>query len=113
MRTVEEFTKIVREENQKHNEKLLKMSPAMLIDRAWEIAEWQAIYDYMEGKVIPYLEDGEEMFEDFLKFEYRTPIAEIYTYECRYDEPQWTTWDSLDDVVREMFRETTKKIKGD
>ena len=53
------------------------------------------------------------MFEDFLKFEYRTPIAEIYTYECRYDEPQWTTWDSLDDVVREMFRETTKKIKGD
>ena len=51
------------------------------------------------------------MFEDFLKFEYRTPIAEIYTYECRYDEPQWTTWDSLDDVVREMFRETTKKNK--
>ena len=113
MRTVEEFTKIVEEENKKHNEELLNLSPAMLIARAWEIAEWQAIYDYMEGKVIPYLEDGEEMFEDFLKFEYRTPIAEIYTYECRYDEPQWTTWDSLDDVVREMFRETTKKIKGD
>ena len=113
MRTVREFIAIVREENQKHNEKLLNMSPAMLIDRAWEIAKWQAIYDYIEGKVIPYLKDGEEMFEDFLKFEYRTPIAEIYTYECRYDEPQWTTWDSLDDVVREMFRETTKKIKGD
>ena len=113
MRTVEEFTKIVEEENKKHNEELLNLSPATLIARAWEIAEWQAIYDYMEGKVIPYLEDGEEMFEDFLKFEYRTPIAEIYTYECRYDEPQWTTWDSLDDVVREMFRETTKKIKGD
>ena len=113
MRTVEEFTKIVEEENKKHNEELLNLSPATLIDRAWEIAEWQAIYDYMEGKVIPYLEDGEEMFEDFLKFEYRTPIAEIYTYECRYDEPQWTTWDRLDDVVREMFRETTKKIKGD
>lgn len=113
MRTVEEFTKIVEEENKKHNEELLNLSPATLIARAWEIAEWQAIYDYMEGKVIPYLEDGEEMFEDFLKFEYRTPIAEIYTYECRYNEPQWTTWDSLDDVVREMFRETTKKIKGD
>ena len=113
MRTVEEFTKIVEEENKKHNEELLNLSPATLIARAWEIAEWQAIYDYMEGKVIPYLEDGEEMFEDFLKFEYRTSIAEIYTYECRYDEPQWTTWDSLDDVVREMFRETTKKIKGD
>lgn len=105
MRTVEEFTKIVREENQKHNEDLLNLSPATLIARAWEIAEWQAIYDYMEGKVIPYLEDGEEMFEDFLKFEYRTPIAEIYTYECRYDEPQWTTWDNLDDVVRNMFAE--------
>ena len=113
MRTVEEFIAIVEEENKKHNEELLNLSPATLIARAWEIAEWQAIYDYMEGKVIPYLEDGEEMFEDFLKFEYRTPIAEIYTYECRYDEPQWTTWDSLDDVVREMFRETTKKIKGD
>ena len=105
MRTVEEFIAIVEEENKKHNEELLNLSPATLIARAWEIAEWQAIYDYMEGKVIPYLEDGEEMFEDFLKFEYRTPIAEIYTYECRYDEPQWTTWDSLDDVVREMFRE--------
>ena len=105
MRTIEEFTKIVREENQKHNEDLLNLSPATLIARAWEIAEWQAIYDYMEGKVIPYLEDGEEMFEDFLKFEYRTPIAEIYTYECRYDEPQWTTWDNLDDVVRNMFAE--------
>ena len=43
MRTVREFIAIVREENQKHNEKLLNMSPAMLIDRAWEIAKWQAI----------------------------------------------------------------------
>ena len=59
MRTVEEFTKIVREENREYNERLLNMSPATLIDRAWEIAEWQAIYDYMEGKVIPYLEDGD------------------------------------------------------
>ena len=113
MRTIEEFTKIVKEENEKHNEELLNLSPATLIDHAWGIAKWQAIYDYIEGKVIPYLEDGEEIFENFLKFEYRTPIAEIYTYECRYDEPQWTTWDSLDNVVREMFRETTKKIKGD
>ena len=39
MRTVEEFTKIVEEENDKHDEKLLKMSPAMLIDRAWDIAK--------------------------------------------------------------------------
>ena len=113
MRTVEEFTKIVKEENDKHNEELLTWSPVMLIGHAWAIAKWQAIYVYIEDKVIPYLKDGEEMFEDFLKFEYRTPIAEIYTYECRYDEPQWTTWDSLDDVVREMFRETTKKTKGD
>ena len=113
MRTIEEFTKIVKEENKKHNEELLKMDNKNLIVHAYEIAKWQAIYDYIEGKVIPYLKDGEAMFEDFLKFEYRTPIAEIYTYECRYNEPQWTTWDSLDDVVREMFRETTKKIKGD
>lgn len=104
MRTVEEFTKIVEEENQKHNEKLLNMSPAMLIDRAWEIAEWQAIYDYMEGKVIPYLEDGEEMFEEFLTLEINNPIATIYEYELNYDEAQWTNWDNLDDVVREMFR---------
>lgn len=113
MKTVEEFAKIVKEENQKHLEELLKMDNKNLIVHAYEIAKWQAIYDYIQGKVIPYLKDGEEMFEDFLKFEYRTPIAEIYTYECRYDEPQWTTWDSLDNVVREMFRETTKKIKGD
>ena len=104
MRTVEEFTKIVREENQKHNEKLLNMSPAMLIDRAWEIAEWQAIYDYMEGKVIPYLEDGEEMFEEFLTLEINNPITAIYECELNYSEPQWTTWHNLDDVVREMFR---------
>ena len=70
MRTVEEFTKIVEEENQKHNEKLLNMSPATLIDRAWEIAKWQAIYDF----------------------------------ELDYDEPQWTNWDNLDDIVLEMFR---------
>ena len=104
MRTVEEFTKIVREENQKHNEKLLNMSPAMIIDRAWDIAKWQAIYEYMEGKVIPYLEDGEEMFEDFLSLEIDEPISEIYDFEFDYDEPMWTTWDNLDDVVREMFR---------
>ena len=55
MRTIEEFTKIVKEENKKHNEKLLNLSPAMLIGHAWEIAKWQAIYDYIEGKVIPYL----------------------------------------------------------
>ena len=104
MRTVEEFTKIVEEENKKHNEELLNLSPATLIARAWEIAGWQAIYDYMEGKVIPYLEDGEEMFEEFLTLEVDNPIAAIYDFELDYDEPQWTTWDNLDDVVREMFR---------
>ena len=104
MRTVEEFTKIVREENQKHNEDLLNLSPATLIARAWEIAEWQAIYDYMEGKVIPYLEDGEEEFEGFLTLEINNPIATIYEYELNYDEAQWTNWDNLDDVVCEMFR---------
>ena len=104
MRTVEEFTKIVREENQKHNEELLNMSPATLIDRAWEIAKWQAIYDYMEGKVIPYLETEEEVFEEFLMLEISNPITAIYEYELNYSEPQWTSWDNLDDVVREMFR---------
>ena len=104
MRTVEEFAKTVQEENDKHNEKLLNMSPAMLIDRAWEIARWQAIYEYMEGKVIPYLEEGESGFEEFLTLEVDNPITAVYEYEIEYDEPQWTTWDNLDDVVREMFR---------
>lgn len=104
MRTVEEFTKIVREENQEHNEKLLNTSPAMLIDRAWEIAKWQAIYEYMEGKVIPYLEYGENEFEEFLMLEINNPIATIYEYELNYDEAQWTNWDNLDDVVCKMFR---------
>ena len=104
MRTVEEFTKIVEEENREYNERLLNMSPATLINRAWEIAKWQAIYDYMEGKVIPYLKDGEEMFEKFLTLEINDPIAAIYEYELNYDEAQWTNWDDLDDVVCEMFR---------
>lgn len=104
MRTVEEFTKIVEEENKKHNEELLNLSPATLIARAWEIAKWQAIYDYMEGKVIPYLEDGEEMFEDFLALEINNPITSIYMYELGYDEAQWTDWNNLDDVVHEMFK---------
>ena len=104
MRTVREFIAIVREENQKHNEKLLNLSPATLIARAWEIAEWQAIYDYMEGKVIPYLEDGEEMFEEFLTLEINNPITAIYECELNYSEPQWTSWDNLDDVVCGMFR---------
>lgn len=105
MRTVREFIAIVREENQKHNEKLLNMSPAMLIDRAWEIAKWQAIYEYMEGKVIPYLENEEEEFEDFLTLEIDDPISTIYDFELDYEEPMWTTWDNLDDVVRNMFAE--------
>lgn len=104
MRTIEEFTKIVKEENKKHNEKLLKMSPAMLIGHAWEIAKWQAIYDYIEGKVIPYLEDGEEMFEEFLTLEIDCPIITMYEFEFEYDEPQWANWDNLDDMVCEMFR---------
>ena len=104
MRTVEEFTKIVEEENDKHNEELLNMSPAMLIDRAWEIVKWQAIYDYMEGKVIPYLEDREEVFEEFLTLKINNPITSIYMYELGYDEAQWTDWNNLDDVVRKMFR---------
>ena len=104
MRTIEEFTKIVKEENDKHNEKLLTWSPATLIDRAWEIAKWQAIYEYVEGKVIPYLETEEEIFEEFLTLEINNPIATIYDFEFDYDEPMWTTWDSLDNVVYEMFR---------
>lgn len=104
MRTVEEFTKIVREENQKHNEKLLDMSPTTLIDHAWGIAKWQSIYDYMEEKVIPYLEEGESGFEEFLTLEVDNPITAIYDLEFHYDEAMWTTWDNLDYVVREMFR---------
>ena len=77
MRTVEEFAKIVKEENREYNERLLNMSPATLIDRAWEIAKWQAIYDYIEGKVIPYLEEGESGFEEFLTLEVDNPIAAI------------------------------------
>ena len=105
MRTVEEFTKIVKEENREYNEKLLNRSPATLINRAWEIAKWQAIYDYMEGKVIPYLENEEEEFEDFLTLEIDDPISTIYDFELDYEEPMWTTWDNLDDVVRNMFAE--------
>ena len=104
MRTVEEFIAIVEEENKKYNEDLLNKSQKMLIDRAWEIAKWQAIYDYMEGKVIPYIEDGENEFEEFLTLEVDNPITAVYEYEIEYDEPQWTTWNNLDDVVREMFR---------
>ena len=105
MRTVEEFIAIVEEENKKYNEDLLNKSQKMLIDRAWEIAKWQAIYDYMEGKVIPYLEDGENEFEEFLTLEVDNPITAVYEYELEYDEPQWTTWDNLDSVVRDMFKE--------
>ena len=108
MRTVREFTKIVREENREHSEGLLNMSPVTLIERAWEIAKWQAIYEYMEGKVIPYLEDGDDEFEEFLMLEISNPIAAIYEYEANYSEPQWTSWDNLDDVVCGMFR-TIKK----
>ena len=104
MRTVEEFIAIVENENKKHNERLLNMSPETLIASAYEIAKWQAIYDYMEGKVIPYLEDGEEMFEEFLTLEINNPITSIYMYELGYDEAQWTDWNNLDDVVRKMFR---------
>ena len=105
MRTVEEFIAIVKEENRKYNEKLLNLSPATLIDRAWEIAKWQAIYDYMEGKVIPYLEYGENDFEEFLTLEINDPIATVYGHELNYDESQWTNWDNLDNVVCEMFEE--------
>lgn len=105
MRTVEEFTTIAREENKKHNEKLLNTSPEMLIDRAFEIAKWQAIYDYIMERVIPYLEDGDEEFTDFLTLEIDKPISEIYDFEFDYDEAMWTTWDNLDDVVHEMFKE--------
>lgn len=104
MRTVEEFAKIVEEENKKHNERLLNMSPETLIASAYEIAKWQAIYDYMKGKVIPYLEDREEVFEEFLTLKINNPITSIYMYELGYDEAQWTDWNNLDDVVREMFR---------
>lgn len=105
MRTVEEFAKIVREENQKHNEELLKLDPARLIVRAWEIAEWQAIYNYIEENIIPSLECEEETFEDFLGIEIDDPIAEIYGFEFDYDEPMWTTWDNLKDLVRDMLEE--------
>lgn len=102
MRTVEEFTKIVKEENEKHNEKLLKMSPATLINRAWEIAKWQAIYDYIMEVVIPCID--EEELTNFLTLEIDEPISTIYSFELEYDEAMWTTWDNLNDVVREMFR---------
>ena len=105
MRTVEEFIAIVEKENEQHNDELLSLSSTTLIDRAWEIAKWQAIYDYMEGKVIPYLEYGEDEFEEFLMLEISNPITAIYRYELDYSEPQWTTWDNLDDVVRNMFAE--------
>lgn len=104
MRTIEEFISIVEEENKKYNEDLLNKSPETLIDRAYEIAKWQAIYGYIKEGVLPCLKDGEGGFEKFLMIETNKPIVEIYEYEFNYDEPQWTTWDRLDDVVFNMFR---------
>ena len=109
MRTVEEFTKIVEEENQKHNEKLLNMSPAMLIDRAWEIAKWQAIYDHIMQRIIPYYEHGEDMLDGFLTLEIDEPISTIYYFEFNYDEPMWATWDGLDIVALDMIKEMKKQ----
>ena len=102
MRTVEEFEKIVREENQKYNEELLKLNPATLIDRVWEIAKWQAIYDYIEEDL---LRNETSERNDFLSLDINSPIYEIYAYEYDYDEPQWTTWRGLDNVVRDMIEE--------
>lgn len=107
MRTVEEFAKIVREENEYCDQCILRLKkPKYVIPHAYEIAKRQAIYDYIEGRVLPSIQNGEETFKDFLTFEFRTPIASIYTYECcRYNEPQWTTWNNLDNVIRDMFEE--------
>lgn len=102
MRTVEEFTKIVREENRKHNEELLSLNPATLINRAWEIAKWQAIYEYIEENL---LRNETSKLNDFLTLDIDSPIYEIYAYEYDYDEPQWTTWDGLDNVIRDMIEE--------
>ena len=118
MRTVEEFAKIVEEENKKYNEELLNKSQKVLIDRAWEIAKWQAIYDYIMERVIPYSEYGEDVFEDFLTLEIGKPISTIYEggpistiyeYELNYDEPMWTTWDGLDIVIRDMLEEIKRQ----
>ena len=102
MRTVEEFIAIVEKENEMHNDKLLSLSPATLIGRAWEIAKWQAIYDYIMEVVVPCID--EEELTNFLTLEIDEPISTIYNFELEYDEPMWTTWDNLNDVVREMFR---------
>lgn len=105
MRTVEEFIAIVEKENKKHNEELLNLSPATLINRAWEIAKWQAIYDYIMERIIPYYEYGEDMLDGFLTLEIDEPISTIYGFEFNYDEPMWTTWDELDIVVLDMIKE--------
>lgn len=109
MRTVEEFIAIVEEESKKHNEELLNLSPARLISRAWEVAKWQTIYDYIMERVIPYSEYGEDVFKDFLTLEIGEPISTIYEYELNYDEPMWTTWDGLDTVIRDMLEEIKKQ----
>ena len=109
MRTVEEFAKIVKEENDKHNEELLSLNPATLIGRAWEISKWQAIYDYIMERIIPYYEYGEDMLDGFLTLEIDEPISAIYDFEFDYDEPMWTTWDGLDIVVLDMIKEMKKQ----
>ena len=102
MRTVEEFIAIVEKENEQHNDELLSLSSTTLIARAWEIAKWQAIYDYIMEVVIPCIDEEELM--NFLTLEIDEPISTIYSFELEYDEAMWTTWDNLNDVVREMFR---------
>ena len=53
----------------------------------------------------PSLEYEEEMFEDLLTLEIDEPISEIYDFEFNYDEQQWTTWDNLEYVIRDMIEE--------
>lgn len=105
MRTVEEFIEIVIEEDNKYNEELSKLAPATLIDRAFEIAKWQSIYDYIMGKVAPYSKYEEGVFKDFTTLEIYNPIATIWEYESLYNEPMWATWDGLDDVICNLVKE--------
>ena len=49
MRTVEEFAKLVEEENKKYNEELIGLDSKKLVVRAYEVAKWQEIYTYFSN----------------------------------------------------------------
>lgn len=94
--TNKEFLKRIQEQYEEYEKEIINTkSPTEIIDMAFKIAKMQEIYSFIQSELYIEIDKLFPYVDNLLK--------ELYDFEFNYDEPQWYSWEKLDNMCSDYI----------